>query len=281
MAGALIGILSTLLPTTTRELLRMRAAEILADIKYAISPPEEVVFVPQGAVLTTLEADSDSPAEDNVSEFLPTAIPTFTPSVFEPRLTATPIPVPQEIDLTGFIHEYQTWNNCGPATLSMALSFWGWKGNQQPIAAFTKPNARDKNVMPYEMVAFVEEKTKLQATTRVGGEIELLKRLLAAGFPVIIEKGFELPDEGWMGHYELVTGYDDSASRFTLQDSYFGPDQVMTYDDLFTNWRAFNYTYIVSQSNGERRSSPFWGRTWTKNTTSVWLLTPQRSRLIR
>ncbi len=36
--------------------------------------------------------------------------------------------------------------------------------------------------------------------------------LLNAGFPVMIEKSFEpftLRDEGWMGHYNLVVGYDD------------------------------------------------------------------------
>jgi tetratricopeptide (TPR) repeat protein len=128
----------------------------------------------------------------------------------------------------------------------MALSFWGWEGNQQPIAAFTKPNSRDKNVMPYELTDFVEERTKLMALSRVGGDIELLKRLIAAGFPVIVEKGFEGPDfEGWMGHYALTTGYSDSDQRFTLQDSYYGPDQGMTYDDLESYWRAFNFAYLV------------------------------------
>jgi len=32
--------------------------------------------------------------------------------------------------LNGIIHHFQTWNNCGPANLAMALSFWGWEGNQ-------------------------------------------------------------------------------------------------------------------------------------------------------
>jgi tetratricopeptide (TPR) repeat protein len=128
----------------------------------------------------------------------------------------------------------------------MALSFWNWEGNQQPIAAFAKPNSRDKNVMPYELTAFVEEKTELKVLFRVGGDIELLKHLIASGFPVIIEKGFEGPDfEGWMGHYALATGYSDSEQRFTLQDSYYGPDQVMTYDDLEAYWRAFNFAYLV------------------------------------
>ena len=128
----------------------------------------------------------------------------------------------------------------------MALSYWGWEGDQRPIAAFTKPNSRDKNVMPYELAAFVEEETELEVVYRVGGEIELLKRFLAAEVPIIIEKGFEGRDfDGWMGHYVLVTGYSDSDKQFTLQDSYYGPDQIMKYQDLESYWRAFNFTYIV------------------------------------
>ncbi len=110
--------------------------------------------------------------------------------------------------------------------------------------------------MPYELIDYVEEKTQLKAITRVGGDIDLLKRYLASGFPVIIEKGFELPKEGWMGHYELVTGYDDSNKRFTLQDSYFGPGQVMTYEGLALNWRAFNFTYLIGSYAKLERPAP-------------------------
>ncbi|HEX7974200.1 MAG TPA: tetratricopeptide repeat protein [Anaerolineales bacterium] len=142
--------------------------------------------------------------------------------------------------------EYQGWNNCGPATLAMALSYWGWQGNQYTIAPSTKPNPRDKNVMPYELADYVKEKTPFKVIVREGGETELLKRFLAAGLPVIIEKGFEGPEfDGWMGHYVLVTGYSDPDQLFTLQDSYYGPDQVMGYKDMERYWRAFNFTYLV------------------------------------
>jgi tetratricopeptide (TPR) repeat protein len=148
--------------------------------------------------------------------------------------------------LTGTIHEYQKWNNCGPANLSMALSFWGWSGDQRDTGAYLKPNIRDKNVMPYEMAAYVEEETDLKVLVRVGGDLELLKSLIAAGFPVVVEKGFEGAGfDGWMGHYEVLTGYDDDRQRFIAQDSYIMADLPVDYDDLETYWRHFNYTYLV------------------------------------
>jgi hypothetical protein len=239
MLGVLLGIFSTPRLGPIREQVSWRVAEIMADIKYAIFPPEEVVFVPEESVSITALPTATTPSGT------PTVLLASTNAPLHATPTPTATPLPKSIHLNGFTHEYQTWNNCGPATLAMALSFWGWKGNQQPIAAFTKPNSRDKNVMPYELIDYVEAETDLQAITRVGGDIDLLRRFLAAGFPVMIEKGFELPEDGWMGHYELVTGYDDSKKHFALQDSYFGPDQSMTYSELESNWRAFNFTYLV------------------------------------
>ena len=128
----------------------------------------------------------------------------------------------------------------------MALSFWGWQGDQATAAAFLKPEPRDKNVMPYEMAAFVEEQTDFGVVLRVGGDIALVKKFLAAGFPLILEKGFEGPKfEGWMGHYVLVTGYDDAAQEFTTQDSFLGPNIVVGYEAVEGFWRAFNFTYLV------------------------------------
>lgn len=217
-----------------------RVAELMARIKYAVSPPEEVIFVPEGdAISPTKTVVQSTPVPANSTSDALSNLP-------QPAPTQTLTPIPKSISLTGVQHEYQTWNNCGPATLAMALSFWDWEGDQRPIAAFTKPNSRDKNVMPYELTAFVEEKTQLQTVLRVGGEIELLKRFLAVGYPVIIEKGFEGRDfDGWMGHYVLVTGFSDPTQQFTFQDSYYGPDQVMGYEDFDSYWRAFNFTYLV------------------------------------
>jgi tetratricopeptide (TPR) repeat protein len=141
---------------------------------------------------------------------------------------------------------FQMWNNCGPANLAMALSYWGWKGDQRLPAAYLKPNQRDKNVMPYEMESYVEQQAGMGAVVRVGGDLQTLKSFIAAGFPVLVEKGFEGEGfDGWMGHYQVVSGYDDAAGQFIVQDSYKGPDLPIPYDQFVSDWRAFNYTYLV------------------------------------
>jgi hypothetical protein len=241
----LLGILGYNLPPV-KDRLGWRMDELQARIKYAFNPPEQAVFLPQQRNSTMTFIPSLTPTSTAIPSLTPLPVgATFTP-LPSSTPTLTPTPLPQSAQLSGFRHEYQGWNNCGPATLAMALSFWGWQGDQNDIAPITKPNSRDKNVMPYELANYVEAKTQFMVVSRVGGEIGLLKRFLAIGLPVILEKGFEGPDfDGWMGHYALVTGYSDPDKIFTLQDSYYGPDQVMGYGDLDRFWRAFNFTYLV------------------------------------
>jgi tetratricopeptide (TPR) repeat protein len=85
-----------------------------------------------------------------------------------------------------------------------------------------------------------------------GGDIEMMKRFIAAGFPVVIEKGYEpntASSEGWFGHYLTVFGYDEEQQVFHSMDSYLKVDEVLgradSYDDIERYWQQFNYTFYV------------------------------------
>jgi tetratricopeptide (TPR) repeat protein len=140
-------------------------------------------------------------------------------------------------------HEYQRLNNCGPVTVGMALSRWGGTLTQYQIAPVLKPNGGDVNVTPQELAAFAR-KQGMQTHLAVNGSRALLKRLLAAGFPVIVETWFVTADSGGMGHYRILNGYDDAKQKFTALDSYLGK-LSFTYAQLDELWRAFGRTYLV------------------------------------
>jgi tetratricopeptide (TPR) repeat protein len=132
----------------------------------------------------------------------------------------------------------------------MALSYYGWQDGQETAAAYLKPNREDKNVSPSEMVAFVNESTGVRAITRIGGDLELLRELLAHEFPVVIETGYMPEGYDWLGHYQTVVGYDDLAQVFYLYDSFLGAGEngegiIESYRELDSNWQAFNRTFIV------------------------------------
>ena len=94
--------------------------------------------------------------------------------------------------------------------MSVMLNYYGVPHTQIDISSSIKPHYDDRNVTPEELVAYVNEQTELQAAVFRGGDIDLLRNLLKAGFPVIVEKGYE-PDEwqGWMAHYLTLIGYYD------------------------------------------------------------------------
>ena len=179
--------------------------------------------------------------------------PTSRSATHTPQVSATPAPtptpVPQQVSLPAPAWEKQDWNNCGPATLALALRMFGWDGDQFDISDLLKPDRGDKNVNIEELVYYVRNRAGwLNADFRVGGTIDGLKRFLAAGYPVVIEKGFILDENdgggGWAGHYLLLTGYDDDEGVFITQDSNKGPDRRVPYGELDNGWKAFNRVFL-------------------------------------
>ena len=157
--------------------------------------------------------------------------------------------LPTSYQMTGFIHIPQHWNNCGPATMTMALTYFGIPADQDPAANWLKPTSEDGNVSPWQMVAYVNTQlgANIRALTRVGGDLTLLKTLLSNNFPVIIEAGYDPEPErlGWMGHYLLPIGYDDGAQTLKTHDSYLGANTTYSYAHINQFWEHFNNTYIV------------------------------------
>jgi tetratricopeptide (TPR) repeat protein len=247
--------------------LAWRVEDLQTSIYYFFNPPEEVVFIPTQQAVNTVTPR-------------PTSTPTIQAgTVIPPTITTTPLPQTVVLENVFFIDQMHRWNYCGPANLTMALKYVGWQGESgnlmdlrdqvggaikpgvdDPSLSFIERSQTDVNVMPYEMVDFVNDNTPYAALFRYGGTVDLLKRLLAAGFPVIAEKGIyqTLPPENtmqWAGHYAFTTGYDDTTGEFIFQDSY-TPNETIPYetqgkniragyDEYLSGWRAFNYVFIV------------------------------------
>jgi hypothetical protein len=171
----------------------------------------------------------------------PTAIPL-------PTMTPTAVPLPRQARIDGLSIIPQGFNNCGPANLSINLDFYGDATTQNEAAALLKPNREDRNVSPWQIVDYVNEQTNLRAFVGSGGDLELIKRFVAAGFPVVVEKGYEpSPKDGWLGHYLTIFAYDDEKQEFLSMDTNLGPwdgsGRVDTYETIDYYWQQFNYTF--------------------------------------
>jgi hypothetical protein len=240
--------------------LSWRVEEFIARVKFTISPPEQTVFLPSQLAQTE--------QRETVTSFTsPTSNPlsvTSTPRGPTPTTTITFTPLPAFISLPNvvYVDQKNRWNYCGPANLTMALKYWGWTGTRDDVAAVVKPGIQDmsldfiqrgksdKNVMPYELTDFVQEYTDFNVVLRYGGDVNLLKRMVAAGFPVVVEKGYYEKDYtgrvDWLGHYQFVTGYEDEVQSLIVQDTWNdGPNFRIPYDEFTDGWRSFDYIFFI------------------------------------
>jgi len=217
--------------------------------KFTIYPKN--VINPAGPVPTALPVTPKPVTPTAAETSTPTPVVDLTPSATP---TATFAPLPAQASIASPPFEQQTPNNCGPAMLSMALHLYGWEGSQADIASVVKPVLQDRNVNPEELRYYVRTQAGwLNMEYRVGGNIELLKRLIAANYPVIVESVTSLDpndalgptDDLWAAHYLLLTGYDDSTQTFTIQDSYHGADLTISYSQLEKEWKPFNNLYMA------------------------------------
>lgn len=211
--------------------------------------------VPTRTPIPTVAPTVETPANDTTetsaeTEAPPTAVVTPTPSATPTAIpTLTPLPAAHTLNGMGVIR--QTFNNCGPANLTQVLNWYGNDITQDEVAAYLKPNSEDRNVSPWQIADYVNEQTngEFKAVAASGGTQALIKRLIVAGYPVVIEKGYELPSSGWWGHYLTVYGYDDALGHFYTQDSYLGPwdgsGRPASYEEVATYWPQFNNTFYV------------------------------------
>lgn len=145
-------------------------------------------------------------------------------------------------------HVFQTFNNCAPAALSIALSYYGIHKSQELLASELRPynNKKglndDKSTTPDELGAKAE-KYGLTFYYRPNGNIELLKKLIANDFPVLMRTLLEADED--FAHYRVIKGYDDTTREIIQDDSYQGKNKRYSYDDFMEIWKPFNYEYLV------------------------------------
>ncbi len=208
-------------------------------------------------------ASQSSYTKNLVAAFQATPTPSATPfpsaeiPVFIPTSKPSPTPIisPVQIKQPGdkeLLHSqkyvYQTYNNCGPATLSMLLDFYGINATQQEIADQLRPYNNpqgyndDKSVTLDELASYSEQKG-LTTFKRPGGDINKLKQFVANGIPVITITWID--EKGGFGHYRIIKGFDENKQQVIEDDSIFGQNQPVTYNEFNRLWQIFNYDYLV------------------------------------
>jgi len=195
--------------------------------------------------LTPSDLNEPKPLNNTIT-LSPTPAPSVTTSSDSTPVTL--IKPAEQKTLKNDFHIFQTFNNCGPASLSMALSYFGIKASQKVIGDGLRPYQNpqgdndDKSVTLNEM----REKAKeygLIPFHRPNGNFNLIKYFIAYDIPIIAFT-WTKPDED-IGHYRVVKGYDDNSNELIQDDSLQGKNLKFKYDDFNVLWHKFNYEYLV------------------------------------
>lgn len=250
--GILLGIMVLGLLAYQLPPVRNRVDSLVSKIYYKFNPPSAAVFNPsqQGTVAAMVNQTETAVALSVTGEtpVLSEELPAQPSEVAtEPIATEvpTPYPVPTAHLIPGMGLEYQTFNNCGPANVSMNLNFWNWATDQEKMRVALRTHKDDRNVMLSEMRDYILANTQgLNVILRYGGDLQVLKALVSGGYPVLIERGHTDPSDGWMGHYTIIHAYDDATRTVTSNDTLLGTITI-SYDELMRDWRHFDGIYIV------------------------------------
>ena len=136
-------------------------------------------------------------------------------------------------------HVHQTYNNCGPASIVSVLDYYGIETDQAQVARVLRPNG---GYMLSSVIAPFVSRYGLRATRFRGGNLEYLRRLTAAGIPVIVLQWMNQP--GGIPHFRVVRGYDDRTQLMWLSDPVYGPNVYVSYANFQTLWSLYGQEFI-------------------------------------
>lgn len=198
--------------------------------------PSLIIAFVVGSLFVALQRYTHvTPQEDNKT--------TNTPSVVPP--TVLPDPPANKILPTDY-HVYQTFNNCGPAALSMALAHYGIFESQQALGQELRPwqNTQGDNDDKSVTLEELAEKSKdygLIPYNRPNGNEHIIKQFIAHGIPIIARTWLKPDDD--IGHYRVIKGYNGNS--LIQDDSLQGKNRWYTFEEFDVLWRKYNFEYLV------------------------------------
>lgn len=191
----------------------------------------------------------ENPKTDNAK----TSITNIVKNLPTPSATPTLPPLPSTYIIPQKLHAFQTFNNCGPVTLSMALSYWGINIAQAELGRKLRPyqipgGDNDDKSTTLEEVANEAENLGLNAYLRPNGDIEKLKQFVANDIPVVARTWLHVNED--IGHYRLIRGYTEN--QIFQDDSLEGQNLYFSNEDFLTMWKPFNNEYLIIVNDSKK-----------------------------
>jgi len=184
---------------------------------------------------------------------------------------------PSRAALGGVTYVSQTWNNCGPASTSEVLAYWGIDRTQDQAAAYLRADG-GQGMQPYGWPSYARS-LGLHALLGAGGTERVVKALIANGFPVIVNQVVSTTDP--TRHYRPIVAYDDVAKTFTAMDPYMGPNYAISYADFDKIWAPLHgyFTVLYPPAKAALLKTVLRSAGWDRLTTTKAALARFKKRL--
>jgi hypothetical protein len=171
--------------------------------------------------------------------------------------------------------EYQRLNNCGPMSAKMTLSLYGFTLPQAEVAVALKGTPTDRNVTTSEMAAYLE-RFGLKTVRRWLITPALTRRLVAAGFPVILHQTQKPGDD--IGHFRVAHAFDNT--NVYSGDSMFGPRTPHSDTDFARLSQPYNGEYLIAYKPDQTQTlERVLGADWDRNANLARLEAVSRARI--
>lgn len=136
------------------------------------------------------------------------------------------------------------FDSCGPASLKIALAFFGVEKTEKELMALCKVKSRSGLGTSAENIKNATEKLGFKAKIKENSSFRDIEFWLKKNVPVIVDWFTRGADEKGIadGHYSVVAGLDDKF--IYLQDPEVGKMRKVKKDDFMKVWFDFKGMYI-------------------------------------
>lgn len=167
----------------------------------------------------------------------------FIPSVMFLASVATSASAPP----SGYVLEgvplvRQSYNACGPASITQVLGYFGLKVDVHQVSQLTRPDER--SYMSAQAIVDFAPLVGMQAKLYAGGNLHTVRAAIKHGLPIIALQS-HIPQVGTViPHWRVVMGYDDAKQAVYLMDPLLGYVAIR-YTDFNRVWAEQNGQFAV------------------------------------
>ncbi|WP_216323181.1 C39 family peptidase [Deinococcus aestuarii] len=163
---------------------------------------------------------------------------------------AAPSQAPAGYVLSGMPLIRQTYNACGPASITQVLGYFGINVALADVSRLTRPTER--SYMTAQAIVDFAPRVGLEARLYRGGSLQTVRAAIRARVPLIALQSHVTPTQ-IIPHWRVVTGYDDAREQVYLMDPLLGY-VLMSYADFGRVWADHQGEFAVMYPPGWRET---------------------------